>query len=71
MFNFGQGQGRRPAIIGINHRNILNISSPARRDEPDAEIGQISADFERGRFSKVSKGYMFSEVPVVKTFLVW
>ena len=22
--------------------------------EPDAEIGQISADFERGRFSKVS-----------------
>jgi hypothetical protein len=23
--------------------------------EPDAEIGQISADFERGRFAKVSQ----------------
>jgi hypothetical protein len=29
--------------------------------EPDAEIGQISADFERGRFAKVSRccGYFF------------
>jgi len=25
----------------------------------------------RGRFSKVSKGYMFSGVPVAKTCLVW
>ena len=25
--------------------------------EPDAEIGQINADFERGRFAKVSETY--------------
>jgi len=29
--------------------------------EPDAEIGQISADFERGRFAKVSLYYSVYE----------
>jgi len=45
----------------INHRNICNISRIALKlhcvpkFEPDAEIGQISTDFERECFSKVSK----------------
>ena len=26
MLNFAQGQGRRPAVSGINHRNTLSIS---------------------------------------------
>ena len=45
----------------FNHRNILDISSPARRDERNAEIGQISADFERGRFSKVSFNFSLTK----------
>ena len=46
---------------GISHRNILNISSPAdRRDERNAEFGQISADFERGRSAKVSRRSRFN-----------
>ena len=35
MRNCLQGQGRRPAISGINRRNTLSILSPARRDESD------------------------------------
>jgi len=40
----------------FNHRNTLSISRIALKlhcvpkFEPDAEIGQISADFEMGRF---------------------
>ncbi len=40
----------------FNHRNTCNISRIALKlhcvpkFEPDADIGQISADFERGRF---------------------
>ena len=43
----------------FNHSNsaysgIEYFESRHERDEPDAEIGQISTDFERGRFAKVS-----------------
>jgi len=52
----------------FNHRNTWSISRIALKVSadaslrvtkvpkfgPDAEIGQISADFERGRFAKVS-----------------
>ena len=42
MRNLLQGQGRRPAISGINRRNTLSILSPAsdRRDESDVEIAK-------------------------------
>ena len=58
MSNFGQDQRRRrfqpqeSRCSGIEY-----FESRHERDEPDAEIGQISADFERGRFAKVSKGH--------------
>jgi len=45
----------------FNHRNTLSILRIALKlhcvpkFEPDAEIGQISADFERGHFANVSK----------------
>jgi len=63
FFKFKEGEN-------FNHRNTLSISRIALKVsadaslrvtkvpkfEPDAEIGQISADFEKWRFAKVSKG---------------
>ena len=42
MRDFLQGQGRRPALAGLTARIHLSILSPARRDEPDAEIAENS-----------------------------
>jgi len=65
-----QVQGRRGE--NFNHRNTCSISRIALKVsadaslrvtkvpkfEPDAEIGQISADFELGRFEIGSCGYL-------------
>jgi len=54
LFKFKEGEN-------YNHRNILNILRIALKlhcvpkFEHDTEIGQISADFEKWRFAKVSK----------------
>ena len=53
MFNFVRDQGRRSASGGLTtgiHRVFRGL-----KFEPDADIEQISADFERGRFETGSK----------------
>jgi len=45
-------RSRKARILTTGIYRIFRV--PPWRDEPDAEIGQISADFERGRFAKVS-----------------
>jgi len=45
-----------PAMRGIEY-----FESRYERDELDAEIAQISAEFERGRFAKVSTIFSWGE----------
>ena len=53
MFNFVQDQGRRPNFkSGLT--TGIHVVFRGLKFEPDADIGQISADFERGRFEFAS-----------------
>ena len=50
MFNFVRDQGRRPNFkSGLT--TGIHVVFRGLKFEPDEDIGQISADFERGRFA--------------------